>query len=781
MNRFRNDQISELAQKADIVEIAEKLGLHVEGRQTASTKVLCPFHDDHNPSLQLYRDSNKFHCFVCGAHGDVYDLIKKCKGCDFREAWEWLANQYSFPFEPFTPQQKNVHIPEPCQQGLLEAELTYKEQSKLDQKMLSKWATDRNLPQDFLKQSGVYGAKGNKLSRKYRKNREILEHLVNAGLVFRNKPGNNKTPDQKTFFADSPYDLFSTDHIVFSLHNADGIINGFAGRDYSGLDNPKYLYSKGFSRANTLYRFHEVRRKIREKVRTKRNFNHRQIHLFVVEGLVDALRLEYLGLYAVAIFGTALTQNQIKLLCDLSAEIDRRDQTLVIHLFFDSDDPGQQAMEKALINLLHEAGSKSNFLIDIICPNIEGKKDPDEIFRDVSAPSKININKKFTRWCFSPIEFLIARKLGINPSNTLLENWSKQSSGDRFAIKRSIERNFSEYSILRNLVDREILFINNFSGKSQNEYIEELKNFFAVNRTTPVEKSTAYSYKQGYSNETSLLHALQVAQASTQRREFPIDQGSWDRLQQTFGLVQFWMEEKLCNPQFGRSIQTEPMLAIKVPRPDKYFRNKSLPCPEDLVLQQYMLNELLKENEFYPDFHLHIPAVRYSEKKLITTYGGSKLPTVSFAYQVDMDVLEGRLPPQNEGMYRGYYACWSSFIQYIDDRIMHSPFEQFHVARLDIRRYYDQLHRDAIYNVLFPALETALRKFNNVNLAPLFDSERGDRISENRASRIVDWFIDHSFGYNYYDPKDGQKRDADYPNHGIPQGPDLSAYLANIA
>jgi DNA primase catalytic core len=780
MNTLRNEQISELAQKANIVEIAEKLGLHVGVRQTASTKVLCPFHDDHNPSLQLYRDSNKFHCFVCGAHGDVYDLIKKCKNCDFREALEWLAKQYAFPLISFTPSPQNVHTPESYRQGLIEAELTYKEQDKLDQNMLSHWATKRNLPQEFLKQSGVYGAKGNKLSRKYSKDRETLENLINAGLVFRNKSGENKTPNQKTFFKDSPYDLFSINRIVFSLHDADGVINGFAGRAYSESNNPKYLYSKGFSRSKTLYRFHEVRRKIREDVRIKNRSANEKINLFVVEGLVDALRLEYLGLYTVAILGTALTQNQIKLICDLSEEIDRKNQTLVIHLFFDSDDPGQQAMEKALIDLLHEAGSKSNFLIDVVCPNIEGKKDPDEIFRDTSD-NKINIDNKFIQWSFSPIEFLIARKLGIDPSNMLFENWSKQPSGDRFAIKRSIERNFLDYSILQNLVNREILFINNFTGKSRNECIEELKNFFAVNRTTLVEKSTAYSYKQGYSNETSLLHALQVAQASTQRREFPIDQGSWDRLQRTFGLIQFWMEEKLHNPQFGRSIQTEPMLAIKIPRQDKDYRNKALPCPEDLVLQQYMLNELLKEVELCPDFHLYIPAVRYFEKRIVTTYDGRELPTVSFAYQVDMEVLEGRIPPRNEGMYREYYACWSSFIQYIDDRIMRCPFEQFHVARLDIRRYYDQLHRDAVYNVLFPALETALKKFNNVNLAILFDSERNDRISEDRASRIVDWFIDHSFGYNYYDPKDGQKRNSDFPNHGIPQGPDLSAYLANIA
>ena len=70
MSILRNEQIKELAAKADIVEIAEELGLHISKQQSSTPKALCPFHDDHNPSLTLYRNTQRYYCYVCGEHGD---------------------------------------------------------------------------------------------------------------------------------------------------------------------------------------------------------------------------------------------------------------------------------------------------------------------------------------------------------------------------------------------------------------------------------------------------------------------------------------------------------------------------------------------------------------------------------------------------------------------------------------------------------------------------------------------------------------------------------------
>ena len=69
-----------------IGEVAERLGLQVNGRG----QCLCPFHDDHHPSMALGRH-NQYRCFVCDAHGDVIDLVMKVADKSFREACGWLA------------------------------------------------------------------------------------------------------------------------------------------------------------------------------------------------------------------------------------------------------------------------------------------------------------------------------------------------------------------------------------------------------------------------------------------------------------------------------------------------------------------------------------------------------------------------------------------------------------------------------------------------------------------------------------------------------------------
>ena len=75
-------------------------------------------------------------------------------------------------------------------------------------------------------------------------------------------------------------------------------------------------------------------------------------HLFLVEGLVDALRLESLAIPAVAILGSSLSEGQIEVLSRVAQRLDRVDQVLVVHVFLDTDDPGRRAAVRLLPNLL---------------------------------------------------------------------------------------------------------------------------------------------------------------------------------------------------------------------------------------------------------------------------------------------------------------------------------------------------------------------------------------------------------------------------------------------
>ena len=82
MEKYELQKLRDLS----IVGVAERLGLRVNSRRMC----LCPFHDDHHPSMALGR-RNHYRCFVCDAHGDVIDLVMRFLNKTFTEACHWLA------------------------------------------------------------------------------------------------------------------------------------------------------------------------------------------------------------------------------------------------------------------------------------------------------------------------------------------------------------------------------------------------------------------------------------------------------------------------------------------------------------------------------------------------------------------------------------------------------------------------------------------------------------------------------------------------------------------
>src|SRR5262249_4413287 len=79
-----------MTDKPNIVEIVESRGviLHQAGKELTG---LCPFHDDNNPSFSVSPDKGLFHCFGCGAGGDVFEFVMRLDGCTFAEAAKSLG------------------------------------------------------------------------------------------------------------------------------------------------------------------------------------------------------------------------------------------------------------------------------------------------------------------------------------------------------------------------------------------------------------------------------------------------------------------------------------------------------------------------------------------------------------------------------------------------------------------------------------------------------------------------------------------------------------------
>ena len=84
-----------------IVEVAGRLGLRVNSRGMC----LCPFHDDHHPSMSLGR-KNRFRCFVCDARGDVIDLVMRFLNKTFSEACRWLADESNVVLTEYRPREQ---------------------------------------------------------------------------------------------------------------------------------------------------------------------------------------------------------------------------------------------------------------------------------------------------------------------------------------------------------------------------------------------------------------------------------------------------------------------------------------------------------------------------------------------------------------------------------------------------------------------------------------------------------------------------------------------------
>ena len=86
----RLSNLAELFDRADIVDVARRLGLQVDRRQSRPRRALCPFHNDMTPSLNLYEagsgDSSHYHCFACGAHGDLIGLVREVQKVTFSGA-----------------------------------------------------------------------------------------------------------------------------------------------------------------------------------------------------------------------------------------------------------------------------------------------------------------------------------------------------------------------------------------------------------------------------------------------------------------------------------------------------------------------------------------------------------------------------------------------------------------------------------------------------------------------------------------------------------------------
>lgn len=337
-----NDEINAIRAKADIISI---VGSYIPLTQRGKNYFcVCPFHDDHSPSMSLSTDKQIYKCFSCGATGNVFSFVAEYENVSFIEAVSIVANKCGMELSQTTFNNNVSQVFKEEHEIMELSQKFFLNNLRTDAgKEATKYLNDRGINDDIIKEFGIglsLDSNDSLLTLLNKKNYDTNK-LVEIGLV---NNVNGKT-----------YDMF-TRRITFPLWDKDGNIVGFSARIYRGeKDVSKYMNSresKIFKKGETLYNYHNAK-----------DVAKREKRIVVVEGFMDAIRVSLSGIKnVVALQGTAMTSDQINLLKKLRVKV---------ILCLDNDNAGLMATVANGEELVKNG-------VETYVIRLSGEKDPDE-------------------------------------------------------------------------------------------------------------------------------------------------------------------------------------------------------------------------------------------------------------------------------------------------------------------------------------------------------------------------------------------------------------------
>jgi len=352
MSRFTQETIERVREAADIVEVVSQYtDLRRQGERFTG---LCPFHDERTPSFSVKPREGFYYCFGCEAGGDTIRFVQEKEGLGFADAVEALADRYGVEIERETedPRAEEARRRRGRLGEALERVASFYEaylwESPKAAKAREYLVGERDLGEEVLRSFGVGFAPSawdSVLTRGQRAGFTIDE-LLAAGLIQRSQ----KTPGQH-------YDRFRA-RITFPVRDHRGRVVGFGARGMGADAKPKYLNSpesEVYRKSRTLYGIDRARGPIAKGGRA-----------VVVEGYTDVIALHGAGVEeTVAVMGTAITPDQLKLLGGYAEEV---------VLALDADRAGREAMLRAQ----RVAGSGR---IRLLVATMPDGKDPAELMQ----------------------------------------------------------------------------------------------------------------------------------------------------------------------------------------------------------------------------------------------------------------------------------------------------------------------------------------------------------------------------------------------------------------
>ncbi|WP_394023125.1 DNA primase [Anaerococcus martiniensis] len=492
MAMISDQKIDEIRASSNIVDI---IGEYVDLKRAGSSyKGLCPFHNEKTPSFTVDEKKQLFHCFGCGAGGDVVSFIMQKEGLTYPESLEYLANKAGIRMEYsennfINPKNKELYeINKDIMMFFYKNLLTSKEAI------------------NYLKNRGLSGKIVNRFMLGFAKNswNDLCDYiefkgynkddLENIGLIKKSSKGNY-------------YDKYRN-RIIFPIINHFGNVIGFGGRAI-GDEMPKYLNSPEsdiFKKRYNLYGLNIYKKQ-------------KGTDIILVEGYMDVIALNNYGIdYAVASLGTALTLEQAKLIKRYAENV---------YICYDRDSAGINATEKA-IEIFLEVDVKAKII------TLDEGLDPDDFIKEYEKESflsrksdaldvynykynkildlysKASPNEKYEKLDLF-VEFLasidsdLTREIFTNNVSTLFKidkstlnqavekyntnitkkedkkNYYKRKNNSNVIVKSNPQKfNFHELEVLRLIFNQKEDYINNqkiFDDSLQDAKILDMKEF----------------------------------------------------------------------------------------------------------------------------------------------------------------------------------------------------------------------------------------------------------------------------------------------------------------
>lgn len=344
--RFSQNFIEEIKYRNKIEDV---ISSYVNLKRAGSNyQGVCPFHSEKTPSFTVFPNTETFHCFGCGAGGDVISFIMRAENLEYPGAIEFLAKR------------AGLQMPESEDGGETVKRARYYEMNREAARFFNKCLSlpEAEDARKYLAQRGLTPAAVKRFGLGFAPNSfdALRKHMHSLGY---------RDEELKTAFlcgrserTGNYFDYFRG-RIIFPIIDNFSNVVGFGGRAL-GDGKPKYLNSSDtpvFKKSRNLFALNFARNACAES-------------LILCEGYMDVIAVNMAGFpNAVATLGTALTTEQARIMAKYTKKV---------ILSYDSDDAGVAAAKRA-IPILTDAGLEVKML------RIEGAKDPDEFIKKFGA------------------------------------------------------------------------------------------------------------------------------------------------------------------------------------------------------------------------------------------------------------------------------------------------------------------------------------------------------------------------------------------------------------